>query len=271
MKLAMLLIFIFSYPVLANQRISTASVQDFSDFAFKKKSDIPAARILLVYDFDNTLMAMNQDLGSDQWFRWQTKLILEKKFKDAVAHSPAELFEVATKIYALGRMHMVEKGTATVVRSLQSAGFKNLVLTKRGSSLRADIDSELEVTGMNFKEGALGPEGGYPGAFQFAETSRSVSYMDGILMGGGQNKGKLLRELLKKTKSEIQLVVFLDDTLSNIEDMEKEFSKDGPEMITFFYTHEEPRVQSFERDQSQAKKAWKQLAPVLKSVFPEPN
>ena len=31
--------------------------------------------VLLVLDIDNTLLAMNQDLGSDQWFEWQRYLL----------------------------------------------------------------------------------------------------------------------------------------------------------------------------------------------------
>ena len=33
-------------------------------------------RVLVVFDIDNTLMAMEQGLGSDQWYDWQSKLQL---------------------------------------------------------------------------------------------------------------------------------------------------------------------------------------------------
>src|SRR5688500_15980315 len=32
-------------------------------------------RVLLVLDIDNTLLAMDHDLGSDQWFEWQRYLL----------------------------------------------------------------------------------------------------------------------------------------------------------------------------------------------------
>lgn len=267
MKLAMLLIlsnFLFCASVWANQRITSSAIQELSDFVAKKRADLPAEKILLVYDFDNTLMAMDHDLGSDQWYLWQSGLIREGKHQDAVASNMSELFEIHTKIFALGKMHLVEANTADVVKKLQSENIKSIVLTSRGPSLRWDIEEELASVKLSFKNSALGPEGGYPSTVELPGLDRRVSYMDGIMMGAGQNKGQVLRALLKKTGSEFKTIIFMDDTIKNIENMEQEF-KEGVELITFYYTHEQERVHRFEKDKSQAKKEWKKLAPVLRS------
>ena len=42
--------------------------------------------VLLVVDLDNTLLAMNQDLGSDQWFTWQETLLEKDRCNDQRHH-----------------------------------------------------------------------------------------------------------------------------------------------------------------------------------------
>lgn len=85
-------------------------------------------------------------------------------------------------------------------------------------------------------------------------------------MGSGQNKGKILKSILKKTGFKFKVVIFQDDTLKNIENMESEL-KDEIDLYTFYYTHELERVEKFNKDKSKASKEWQQLRPVIKSVF----
>ena len=177
-----------------------------------------------------------------------------------------EFFPIHAKIFSLIKMRTVEPITTNTVKDLQSLKFKSLVLTSRGTDLRGDIEEELESVDLSFRELAPGPEGGFPATFALDNLSRRVSFMNGIAMGSGQHKGKFLGELLKKLKVEYKVIFFLDDTLKNIENMEETFSAGEPELVTFYYTSELARVRRFEKDKSQAKRDWKMLAPVLRSL-----
>lgn len=264
MKRAMLLIVIISNISYAAERVSSKNLQHLNAIIAKYSASFDKKDILVVFDFDNTLMAMNQDIGSDQWYNWQSKAISENLNKEKMLNSKEELFEVHYKLFALGDMHLVEKNTAELVQKIQSENIKSFIMTSRGSEYRNDIEIELERGGLSFKESAIGPLGGYASRFVPEGTglTRLISYEDGILMGSGQNKGILLKYILNKTNSQFKLIIFIDDTLKNIENVEAVYSQD-PSVITFYYTHEEDRVLKFEKDKKKAWKEWKKLKPVL--------
>lgn len=267
MKLAtILLILSFINTAYASQRITTSEVSDMFKFVSEKKGTMDVAQILVVYDFDNTLMAMNQDLGSDQWYNWQSDLIKQGKFKDAVAKTRGELFDVHYKIFTLSKMHLVQSSIPQVVKDIQGMKIKSIILTSRGPGLRYDVETEMEESGMNFRESAMGPLGGYAGTFlpEGLESPREISFTDGIAMGSGQNKGKILKAILQKTNTKFKTIIFLDDTLKNIENMENEL-KDEVDLYTFYYTYEEANVKRFEKDKSQAIKQWKKVKPAFES------
>lgn len=264
MKSAILLISFYAAMAYSAERITTSQIQDVQEFVTKKKADLGAESILVVYDFDNTLMAMNQDAGSDQWYHWQQAAIKAGNKKEAWVQTQAELYELHYKLFALGQMHAVEKETPAVVKAIQDMKIKSIVLTSRGDVYRNDVEMELERINTGFKTSAIGPEGGYPSTFKpdGIENAREISYQDGIVMSSGQNKGQILKWLLKKTGANFKAIVFVDDTLRNIENVEKEYPEDKS-VTTFYYTHEEARVKKFEKDKSQANAEWKKLKPLL--------
>ncbi len=272
MKFAILLILFYTDCALASERINTKTFVGIEQLISEKKALVGAENLLVVYDFDNTLMAMNQDIGSDQWYNWQSELIREKKTKDAVALTRGELFEVHYKISALGKMHIVEPTIPKFVKTIQQMKIKSIVLTSRGPILRNDVENELASADLEFKSSAFGPEGGYASTFvpEGLENPREVSFMDGIVMGSGQHKGKILSAVLKKAGAKFKVIVFVDDTLKNIENMEATL-KDEVELITFYYTHEQERVDKFLKDKSKAKREWLKLKPVIQTLFGAPK
>ena len=66
-------------------------------------------RVLLVADIDNTLLAMDRQLGSDQWFQWQEHLLEhEPQSPYLVADDFSGLLEVQGLLFATTRMHPPE-------------------------------------------------------------------------------------------------------------------------------------------------------------------
>jgi hypothetical protein len=270
-RLITALVISFSMQVSAAERITTDAISEVQNFVAKKKAELGADAVLVVFDFDNTLMAMNTDVGSDQWYQWQSNLIKEGESKLAVAKSRSELFDLHYKMLALGDMHPVEKETPKVVKSIQEMNVKTFILTSRGSELRNDIEMELDRGFMDFKKSGPGPAGGYAETFipENISGARAISYQNGILMGSGQNKGVFLKYFLNKIAVKFKSVIFVDYTLHNVENVENEY-KDDKSLTTFYYTHEEKRVQKFEKDKSQAIKEWKALKPAIE-LFKKEN
>ena len=270
MKFAILLILIYTDYALARERINTKTFVRIQQLVSEKKAQVGTENLLVVYDFDNTLMAMNQDIGSDQWYNWQSELLRDKKTKDSVAATRGELFDLHYKISALGKMHVVEAAIPPIVKAIQQMKIKSIVLTSRGPILRSDVESEMSEVALDFKSSAFGPEGGYASTFlpEGLDKAREISFMDGIVMGSGQHKGKILSSVLKKTGAKFKVIIFVDDTLKNIENMEETF-KQEVELVTFYYTHEQERVEKFQKDKTKARREWQKLKPVIQTVFTE--
>lgn len=244
----------------ASERISSKNLHILEDIIIQKNKKIAVQDILVVFDFDNTLMAMNQDIGSDQWYNWQSKVIAENNKKEKMFNSKSELFEAHYKIFALGSMHPVEADTVKIVKKIQNQKIKTFILTSRGSGYRNDTEMELDQVDLSFKESSVGPEGGYPSRFipEGTDLKKEISYMDGILMGSGQDKGILLKYILDKTKTKFKVIIFIDDTLKNIENVEESF-KESVDLVTVYYTHEQERVDQLDKNKKNILRDWKKI------------
>jgi hypothetical protein len=111
-------------------------------------------RVLLVFDMDNTLLSMDQDFGSDEWYNWQRAL---------AADDPAKiksLTEIQGILFDLSAMHPPEPGVQPrVVAALQDRGFAAIVLTGRSPLYRSATERELGRNGFDFAKTAVGPPG----------------------------------------------------------------------------------------------------------------
>ena len=273
MKIAIFLIFIFHYiaAFAVVNRHKVVSLVELKGSLLPAETETDAEKIkrnsdtLYIFDFDNTLMAMQQELGSDQWYNWQSELIQKNDKKYAVAKTKGELFDIQYKLFALGKMRPVEPETAQIVKSLQKNGYKVIILTSRGSEYRTDTEKELTSLDLNFIDSAIGPRGGIlePYLPDLISNPRLVTYQNGILMGSGQDKGLLIRDLLEKTGYKPNKIIFIDDTPKNITNVDKEFDKSELQVHVVQYDAELKNVKKFEKDKSKVIRHWKLLKPVF--------
>ncbi|MFZ3229419.1 MAG: DUF2608 domain-containing protein [Pseudobdellovibrio sp.] len=261
-------IFVIPFFCLASGKVDTLKIEDIEKVALEKIASVGSENVLVIYDIDNTLLAMNQDLGSDQWFNWQADLVKAKKFKFAAAKTFNDLLALQKKLFALSSMHPVQKDTSEIVKRIQQQKIQSIVLTSRGVELRSDTERELKKANIDFSKSAFGPANGYAETFfiEGDESSKPISFMNGIIMGSGQNKGKVLKAILQKAEIKFKVILFADDTVSNIENIENEFSKDV-DLYTFHYTHEDKHIKAFEKNKSKAIHDWRRLRPVLSEIF----
>src|SRR5215207_574614 len=94
--------------VAASANLFASELTDTEEFAeigavvVKYAHKLEPSRILLALDIDNTLLCMDNPLGSDQWFEWQRYLIdHEPKSKERVADTFPGLLEAQGLLYNL--------------------------------------------------------------------------------------------------------------------------------------------------------------------------
>lgn len=224
--------------------------------------------VLLVVDVDNTLLAMNQPLGSDQWFEWQDQLLKNQPDSSLlVAKSFDGLLQAQGLMYSVGRMHPPQRDLPTLVARLQDLGITTLVLTSRGDDFRAATERELQRNGYDLARSALAvrdlPAGTYlpydpadPQAAGFSaaefasfelDSPRPVAYAKGIFMTAGQHKGAMLLAILHHAVPDIRAIVFVDDHQRNVERVFAATTGHEIETTAFRYRREDPNVRAFQR------------------------
>jgi hypothetical protein len=161
--------------------------------------------------------------------------------------------------------------------SWQSEGNTVFALTSRAPKYRAATERELARRGIDFMSSALKPLGESVPVYR--ETlGRELSYMKGIMMTSGMNKGEMLSYILEKTGREFDALVFVDDSEKNIINMMEKY-KDHHDIDRniYHYTHiEEHREEQYGQvlTQEQASKMvqdWKTLNATLNQLFPQRN
>jgi hypothetical protein len=246
-------------------------------------------RVLLVLDIDNTLLAMNHELGSEQWFEWQRYLLdHEPRSDDLIVDSFDELLEVQAMLYSLGRMHPPQRDLPKVISRLQSRGIHTVVLTSRGPEFRAATERELARNHYDFAFTALPlrnlPGGAYlpydlddlaadgltaqdVASFGLAEP-KPVTYEQGIYMTAGQSKGAMLLALLHHADADIRAVVYADDRILHVAYVFAAVAGRGHEITGCHYTREEPQIKRFQYgDKQEVNRRWRKLSRALEEVF----
>jgi hypothetical protein len=269
----------------------TAS-DDFRDVAAavaRYADEFGPEHVLLVLDIDNTLLAMNQDLGSDQWFEWQKYLLdHEPRSRHLVADSFKGLLEAQGLLFNLGRMHPPQPDLPRIIRRVQNRGVHTLVLTSRGDEFRIVAQRELERNGYDFSATAL-PVDGLPrgtylpydlenlqadglaekdvAAFGLTEP-KPVSYEDGIYMTAGQPKGAMLLAILHYAQPDIRAIVYADDHIRHVAYVFAAAAGRNREITAIHYTREDARVKRFQyADKEEVGRRWQMLSRTLEEVF----
>jgi uncharacterized protein DUF2608 len=276
-------------------RLSASELTETDEFAeigaivVKYAHKIEPSRILLVLDIDNTLLAMDNPLGSDQWFEWQRYLIKhEPKSDERVADTFEGLLEAQGLLYNLQHMHPPQDNLPGLVRRLQQLGIRTVVLTSRGPEFRVATERELRRNGYEFSKTAL-PTRDVPGGeylpydpehpekdgltkdemakFDLGKP-QPISYDDGIMMTAGQHKGAMLLTLLHDTKDDIDAIVYDDDNIRHVANVYAAALARGREITAFHYTREDANIKKFNYgSKKDTTRRWRKLQSVLEEVL----
>ena len=229
-----------SYPLRTARR--TTELKDVVD---KAQSQPDASKVLVVFDIDDTLLTMTQDLGGVAWYKWQNlinKGARPEKIKKRVVRvgrHTGELLDIQGILYALGDMKPTQPDTGELFsRTLKDSKITAYALTARGPVFENATRRELKKAGIEFPDapectGELCQRRGIikgVDVLSYAKDvlklpqgdlknlNREVNINNGIMMVSGQDKGVMLRILLGNfpSTSDFETIVFVDDDLKNV-------------------------------------------------------
>ncbi len=273
----------------ASEITATDDFRDIAAEVTRYADAVGSERVLLVLDIDNTLLAMNQDLGSDQWFEWQRYLLdHEPRSNDLVVDSFDELLQSQGLLYNLSRMRPPQRDLPNIIGRLQGRGIHTLVLTSRGPEFRASTERELGRNDYDFVSTAL-PVRNLPGgsylpydlddleadgltaqdvaAFDMTEP-KPVTYENGIYMTAGQPKGAMILSMLHHADADIRAIVYADDHIRHVAYVFAAVASRGDEITGFHYRREEQRVKRFQYgDKEEVGRRWRRLSRALEEVL----
>lgn len=270
-----------------------ASFAPVADQVRKYVDQYGAANVLLVADIDNTLLAMDNTLGSDQWFEWQIYLLAnEPDSPMLVAKDFGGLLEVQGLLFATTHMHPPEADQPELVAQMQDQGIDTVVLTSRGDDYRPATIRELKRSGYEFASTAptinlfarsgsfvresdsrftpydlkqpeqSGLSAAEVKAFRLSSTPREVSYGDGVMMVAGQHKGAMLLILLHMIDHKYKAVVYVDDHGRHVLSVYDALTRRGYEVSAMRYTHQDVCVKRFNyaaAPKQASAKRWKEI------------
>ncbi len=230
------------------------------------------SNILVVLDIDNTILTSSTDLGGDIWYQWQRGKLNIKPTEEQKVEC---LFENAIGLlYELGTTELTDSIIPSLISNWQEKEIPVFALTSRSPRYRAATERELRRTGIDFTKTALRPEGKNLPTYRYS-LKNEMSYMQGIMMTSGMNKGKMLQHILDKTDQYFESIIFVDDSEKNVYNLEQQFKNTGIDMTIFHYTKviedrkkdndgvilTEGQVEKMDMD-------WIELNTTLKAIFP---
>ena len=263
-----------STPSNVDSEVTVAEADTFDEIApvvANLNSLYGAENVLIVADIDNTLLTSATDLGGDIWYQWQRgKLAVKPTEQQKVSC----LFEDAISLlYELGPMNLTEQQVPALLRNWQSAGNTLLLLTSRAPKNRPATERELLRHSIDVSQAALTPVDNTNPVYR-EKLEREMSYSRGLMMTTGMNKGTMLEWILNATERQFDAIVFVDDSHTNIENMDNAWQQHNTDMRIFHYTHveaERKKLQGQVLTEVQAERMandYAKLIATLNSIFP---
>ncbi|MDJ0656093.1 MAG: DUF2608 domain-containing protein [Xanthomonadales bacterium] len=240
----------------------STDIATVAEAAAQFRNSLPASQVLVVFDLDNTLLAMNSELGADQWYDWQKKL---ESATPCDARVVADRLAVQGALFFAGAMHLTDDRIPGLIDELVEAGHPVMVLTARGPDYHLSTFRELRRNKLDFRPSGPGRNGGFSEVLTLPGAQRGAWYQDGVMMVAGQHKGDMLEALYQHLRLSLPgAVVFADDKTKNVAAMEESLTRLEIPGFLLRYAGEDARVAAF--DDEQAARQWRELKQPLIAV-----
>jgi hypothetical protein len=290
MAQASLFNFLFLCIALGSESLTTSDFKEVHSKVLQLSKQYGNSQVLVALDIDNTLLAMNQDLGSEPWFDWQASL-LSQESPDKMAKDFKELLSLNQMIVNLSGTHLTQKEIPEYVADLQRQGITVIIVTSRGFEDRLATMREFKKNQLDFSSNAIGPiaspyflpyDLANLGAvkvtpeeattFKLGEP-KPVWFENGVYLTEGQHKGVMMRALLAKSNRSFQSIVFVDNTEKQCKRVQDAFAaqqKEGKpvDVVTFRFGRQDDDIERFKKsDKREVIEAWKNLRRSLDVIF----
>jgi len=197
--------------------------------------------ILVVLDIDNTIGYVKDGFGGDEWFR--AMLIKSMEQGNPLHVALYELLPIAFAIQETIWLDLVQPETARMIRFLQDVGIAVVALTSRSLPIKKRTLEQLAHMNVDF---SLSPPSQPVIDFALHDSlHRRGHYEHGIIFSGENDKGELLLEFFSRVDYHPKKVIFIDDKLKYVEQIEKAMEKEGIPYIGIRYSRLDHRVASF--------------------------
>jgi len=278
----------FSISAFASQYVTYNNFSQFYTLAQTLGKQYGPQNVLLVYDIDCTLLTAKQQLGSDIWFNWQAGLSsTDPNSKYLVSKDFNQMLQYQIILNYFYPLYPTESNMPQLFAQLQNQGFKNLILSARGSAWEQLTEQQMKNAGFDVQKNEI--SNGFTGTYmpynlnnisvsgltaQDASTAklknpRAVAFEDGIFYGSGQNKGIMLKTLLAKVGQQYKAVIFIDDTQANTDNMWAIYQNDPTvNMNCVRYSYDDSLKAAFAaEDKTQVYNQWLQFQQMEQNVF----
>lgn len=211
--------------------VETDSIKDVLNYATDQET-------LVVFDLDNTLVCPKQEVGSVQWFDYifKQKVSRGMNTEDALTEVLPLSFEVLNTV----SLRPCEPETPGVIKALQQNNIVTLALTSRSECLAKRTHDQLHEAGINFSV-----------ANQFDQEvilnyARPALLNHGIIFCANNNKGTILLTILNFCHSNPKKIVFVDDKLEHLFEVEKACLTNKIVFVGIRYSKLDPIVAQFD-------------------------
>ncbi|MDC9721558.1 MAG: DUF2608 domain-containing protein [Urechidicola sp.] len=253
--------------------VTTTNFQKVDSLVNELLNQKNSSNILVVLDIDNTILTSSTDLGGDIWYQWQRGKLNVKPTDEQIVDC---LFEDSIGLlYELGTTELTDSILPTLINNWQEKEIPVFALTSRSPKYRAATERELSRREIDFTKTALRPDGENLPNYRYY-LKNEMSYMQGIMMTSGMNKGEMLQHILQKTGQNFESIIFVDDSEKNVYNLEQQFKNSGIDMTIFHYTKviEDRKIDNdgeilTEEQAERMHMDWKKLNATLKAIFPD--
>ncbi len=211
-----------------------AQIIDIKNINEIKKTKINK-ETLIVFDLDNTIMRPKQSLGSDQWFYNRLEAYQGKGFdyNEAKEKTLTDFYE----IQAITKVQLVEEDVRKIIGNLQKDNYLVVGLTARDPDFSLAALKQLNSLDVDLSKTAP-----YKKRIFFENGS---SFRKGILFAFGQDKGKILSSFFEKINFKPKSIIFIDDKLSHVKEMENFCKSSKIKFIGYRYGYLDDNVKEF--------------------------
>lgn len=173
-------------------------------------------RILVVFDIDDTLIRPSVTTGSDIWFNHSVA--------DNNIHS---VLKNVFYIYSILDFIPVEEETIEIIKNIIKRGnVDHFCLTSRNINFISHTHKHLRESGFGFmsRKNIMNTDSIDIDAGKHYD--RLVRYIDNVCNSSGNDKGHVLGQIIKNSFDRYTHVIFIDDSISNVEKVYNHFLED---------------------------------------------